>query len=85
MLRHEEEWQRTRDADRRQLSSMRVLASVLALSLAADGKDHKMGENFCPAVLTTLGGTFDSISANVFAFAQDMGARVEAREHAAGS
>lgn len=80
-VRHADEWLKHRThPTKKQLSSLRVLASALGEAIASDGSGHRLDRGSVPAeVLAALGGDFDAISAAMFAFAHDMAQRAEAR------
>jgi hypothetical protein len=73
-VRHAEEWQATRPPDKRQLSSIQVLATVLGEPLdPADGSRHRLAREVSPETLQLLsGGDLMQLEAVVFQFAQNM-------------
>jgi hypothetical protein len=72
-FRHNDEWAKTRRPKQNQLASIRVLAAVFQEQIAPDGTGHRLSRDICAETLELLGGgNFYKLSANLFAFANNM-------------
>jgi hypothetical protein len=78
-FRHNDEWRKRRgDPTDQQLQSIRILAAALRKPIADNGVNHPFGAHVCQETLELLSqGSFDKLSANLFAFANSMVIRRE--------